>query len=528
MPVFRLYKDLWGEKVTSCKRNIRNVLAVIVAVVGIVVCIYSIAHHIELKTNGSTDFFCNINDKFSCDTVVMTKYSEIFGIPLGVFGVGFFLSMLALAGMSVRTKNEESNKKWIHTYAVMSLIGCGVSIIYGAISKFIIGAMCPSCMTIYTLCAIQFLIVVLFCKTIPKPRSIKEFIKDVLFGGGVSTVLVVACILGFLAFFNSSSGEAQTPAQALKEDTAVEVAFSDKIESIQINKKDNKNPTNDFRSGDDNAKVQMIVFSDFQCAGCAKLYNFIKTDLNELKDKILVIYKNYPVDSHCNSKVRGKYHEYACEAAMMARCLGKEGLFWEYHDKLFENRTEINSENLSLWAKELGLNDMQIDSCRISKEIKEAINRDLVVADSLGISGSPVIYLNGRRFIGGKKYNLLKLEIERLLSEDQSSGEEKTESDTDKIARLIKTKKAVLLDVREDSEWEESHFKEAVHIPLGELLEKKNLKKLPTNKVIYIHCRSGMRAQKASDILYKQGFEVYPLKTDYNTVRDQLGLTEVR
>ena len=507
------------------KKNINHILAVVIAILGVVVCFYSITHHIQLKAQGSTDFFCNINSKYNCDAVVMTKYSELFGIPLGVFGVGFFMSMLTLAMLAYL--NQDRVKKWIHTYAVMSLIGCGVSLIYGSISKFIIGVMCPSCMSIYTLCFIQFLIVAVFFKRIPKPDNFVSFVKDVFIGGVVSSVVLLGCIIVYF-IVPISNLEGSSPAQVLKEDVGIELAFSDKIETIQINKKDNKNPTNDFRSGDDNSKVQMVIFSDFQCSGCAKLHRYIKDNLSDLKDRILIVYKNFPVDSHCNPKMKRKYHEYACEAAMMARCLGREGMFWQYHDKLFENRMDINSQNLILWAKEFGLNDLQIDSCRISQEIKDAINRDLVVADNLGITGSPVIYVNGRKFEGGKKYNLLRSEIEKILNEEDNISETKQETDIEKISRLIKTKKVVLLDVREESEWLQTHFKEAIHIPLGQLTDKNILKKLPTNKPIYIHCRSGMRASKAAEFLYKQGFEVYPLRTDYESVKNQFGLTEIR
>ena len=60
-------------------------IGIILAILGIVVSSYSLMHHIELKANGATDAFCNVNDTFSCDDVAKSDYSEDpWGNPLGV------------------------------------------------------------------------------------------------------------------------------------------------------------------------------------------------------------------------------------------------------------------------------------------------------------------------------------------------------------------------------------------------------------------------------------------------------------
>jgi rhodanese-related sulfurtransferase len=75
-----------------------------------------------------------------------------------------------------------------------------------------------------------------------------------------------------------------------------------------------------------------------------------------------------------------------------------------------------------------------------------------------------------------------------------------------------------LVDIRERDEWEQSHFKCAVHLPLSELKQGRGvdvLKKIrQENKKIYLHCRSGNRARQAEEILAKYGckeFSVIPL-----------------
>ena len=54
-------------------------------------------HHLELKSQGATDAFCNVNDTFSCDDVAKSKYAEgPWGNPLGIYGIGYFLSLMFL------------------------------------------------------------------------------------------------------------------------------------------------------------------------------------------------------------------------------------------------------------------------------------------------------------------------------------------------------------------------------------------------------------------------------------------------
>lgn len=79
--------------------------------------------------------------------------------------------------------------------------------------------------------------------------------------------------------------------------------------------------------------------------------------------------------------------------------------------------------------------------------------------------------------------------------------------------------KAVLLDVREESEWKAGRLKDAKHLALSELkkgVASEKLKQtLPPGKIVYLHCGSGVRCLNAGDLLKKQGYDVRPLKDGY-------------
>lgn len=73
------------------------------------------------------------------------------------------------------------------------------------------------------------------------------------------------------------------------------------------------------------------------------------------------------------------------------------------------------------------------------------------------------------------------------------------------ISKQVENNEITLLDVREDSEWNEGHIKGAKHIALGNL-NIETVKDLPKDIPIYIYCRSGRRAGEAEIKLKELGF----------------------
>jgi len=100
---------------------------------------------------------------------------------------------------------------------------------------------------------------------------------------------------------------------------------------------------------------------------------------------------------------------------------------------------------------------------------------------------------------------------------------EHTKDSLDKVKEQIKEKKAVLVDVREQKEWDAGHVEGAVLVPLGDLAQgakdksfaAKLEKKVPKDKIVYCHCAKGGRAVLAADVFKKLGYDVRPLKPGY-------------
>ncbi|QDT39970.1 molybdopterin biosynthesis protein MoeB [Gimesia alba] len=91
------------------------------------------------------------------------------------------------------------------------------------------------------------------------------------------------------------------------------------------------------------------------------------------------------------------------------------------------------------------------------------------------------------------------------------------------IKMNIESKKAVLVDVREQSEWNNGHIKGAIFLPLSSLrdgVSKAEQKQLPKGKIIYLHCAAGFRAKVAADLLKKHNDKIQPVKQGYDELLD--------
>lgn len=106
-----------------------------------------------------------------------------------------------------------------------------------------------------------------------------------------------------------------------------------------------------------------------------------------------------------------------------------------------------------------------------------------------------------------------------------AAGQEKspvthTKDSLETVKKNLKEGKALLLDVREQDEWDEGHLAQARLLPLSKLEEIKDpqavVKGNDAKKIIYCHCRAGRRALAAAELLQKLGFEARPLKPGFD------------
>jgi protein-disulfide isomerase len=103
----------------------------------------------------------------------------------------------------------------------------------------------------------------------------------------------------------------------------------------------------------------------------------------------------------------------AAEAAMAANAQGK---FWEMHDKMFSNQAALDRPSLEKDAEEIGLDMSRFRSDMDSHRFKDAIAEDQRLGQSVGASGTPTFFVNGRMLVGAQPFDSFKSIIEEELA----------------------------------------------------------------------------------------------------------------
>lgn len=170
--------------------------------------------------------------------------------------------------------------------------------------------------------------------------------------------------------------------------------------------------------GEQNAKVVLIEFSDFQCPFCSR---FVRDTIPQVQTdyiatgKIKYVFADFPLES---------IHKNAFKAAEAASCAGEQGQFWEMHDRLFANQTALKPEDLPAHAAALGLDKAKFQQCLDSQQQAPAIRKIMAQAGNAGVTSTPTL------MVGVLQPNTSKVKILRVLKGAQPFAALKDAIDT--------------------------------------------------------------------------------------------------
>jgi protein-disulfide isomerase len=154
------------------------------------------------------------------------------------------------------------------------------------------------------------------------------------------------------------------------------------------------------------APITIIEFSEFQCPFCSRALPTLKQVEDTYKNKVRIAFKHLPLPFHNNAQI-------AAEASMAAH---EQGKFWEYHDKLFANQQQLDRPSLERYAQELGLNMTKFKAALDSGKFKKKVEDDARIANSVGATGTPTFFINGKILVGAQPFEAFKSAIDAELS----------------------------------------------------------------------------------------------------------------
>lgn len=142
--------------------------------------------------------------------------------------------------------------------------------------------------------------------------------------------------------------------------------------------------------GNKDAKISIVVFSNFQCPYCARADKTLRDIIKDpiLENKVNLVFKHFPFERHPEARPASK-------ATLAAH---EQGKFWEMSEKIFAHQDAMNAKNYELWAKELKLDmkkwqhDLKENDAKYNKTIDDDIK---LGSEKAHLQGTPWILVNG-------------------------------------------------------------------------------------------------------------------------------------
>lgn len=144
--------------------------------------------------------------------------------------------------------------------------------------------------------------------------------------------------------------------------------------------------------GPANAPVHLEEFGDFQCPPCGVFHPILEQMEAEFGDNLRVTFRQFPLVPA---------HQHALVAASASEAAGLQGKFWQMHKLIFDNQLKWKDEFdvrpiFEGYAKEIGLNIEQYKRDMNGDVVAQRIFQDGKRAHSLGVKGTPTVFINGR------------------------------------------------------------------------------------------------------------------------------------
>lgn len=174
--------------------------------------------------------------------------------------------------------------------------------------------------------------------------------------------------------------------------------------------------------GNKDAKVVVVNYDDFECPFCSRMHQTLFPQIfKEYGDRVLFIYKDYPL---------AEIHPWATHAAVDANCLAAQNndAYWDFADYLHGNQNVVNGAQghdgqLALIDRAALMQGQQrnLDLAKLQACIKgqddSAIKASLHEGDSVGVTATPTLFVNGEEMDGALPIAELRTVLDRALTQ---------------------------------------------------------------------------------------------------------------
>jgi len=158
--------------------------------------------------------------------------------------------------------------------------------------------------------------------------------------------------------------------------------------------------------GPADALVKIVDFEDFQCPHCARFENVVQMIRDKYPDQVAFAFAPFPLP----------YHDFALPAQRVVECAQIQGRYDAMRSLLFEKQQAFGSLAWAYFAAQAGVEDISaFNECVKVIVPLERIEQSKIVAEKLGVRGTPTIFVNGWKLPGTPSFEIMDKVVTNVI-----------------------------------------------------------------------------------------------------------------
>jgi protein-disulfide isomerase/uncharacterized membrane protein len=385
----------------------------ILALIGVYMSIYLVDLHISVNyAGGGDDATCAFGAQFSCAALLKSSLAKVFGIPIAVYGLAFYISVAVVVCLYRFLGRHLPSLPTV--FLAGALAASLYSIFLLVAGKATIGKFCIRCMGLYAV-NISLLVTAWLAHPEGGKKALSQMHRIFAGPGLWATLLVLAIATPSIQYTYARKVDAAINAQVLKKRSEMTSA----TQFVEVD------PGSSPMRGEKEAKVVIVEWADFQCGYCQQMAFSLKAALNREPTLFRYHFKNFPL-TNCSTNV-GEIHR-SCAAAIAFNCAKAQGKPWEMHDTLFENNHALADSNLLEYANNIGMDVEVFRACLKAPDAIKALSEDIDLGKKLKLESTPTWYINGIRQVGPVAPTVILSMVKTAQEVFEASGKAKRAS----------------------------------------------------------------------------------------------------
>ncbi len=364
---------------------------------GLVLAALSTWIHHQVTSGGGYTSFCNVSATVNCDDVVASRYGSLLGLPVSVWAIGFYLLLAVVARRAFGAASKGRDQARADALA-LAVAGGLFSTYLALISLFVLQKICLLCMGLYVASVLALAAAVALgrpvAESLSRIRSRWERIRR-------RPALLGSAVAAGVAFFLISPWLGAETRLTREQVFRADPKFYDWYTSQPVVEVPREGGQSE---GPENAPVELVEFSDFECPHCGQAYATLKDVLPRFGDRVRFTHHHFPLSSDCNETIPQKGHTHACSAAVAAECAAEQGRFRPFVNLLFANQSALDPASLKGYAKQAGVDVSALETCMAGGAAAGRLAADVKLGQRVGVRSTPTFFLNGRRLEGNMTF----------------------------------------------------------------------------------------------------------------------------